>query len=200
MKVVTSGEGADELFGGYNIYLEPDSLKYYQMLPRGLRKKIGAWAQKRPHVKGRNFLIRGSKTVEERFIGNANMFSYEERRKILKHPTNAPSPQEVLKSCYAKVSDLNDASKMQYIDLKNWLPGDILQKADKMSMAHSLELRVPFLTRIYYAGKTASAEGKTEKTCDKIYFQKNSRIAFAAEDIRQKETWIPSADPCMAGG
>lgn len=188
VKVVTSGEGADELFGGYKIYLEPDSLKYYQILPRRLRKKIGAWAQNAPHVKGRNFLIRGSKTVEERFIGNANLFSYEERRRILKHPTGAETPQDLLKDCYAKVSKLNDASKMQYIDLKNWLPGDILQKADKMSMAHSLELRVPFFgPGSICFGKNASAKGKTkkreEKTCDKVYFSKSRRTAFAAENI-----------------
>ena len=192
VKVVTSGEGADELFGGYNIYLEPDSLKYYQMLPRGLRKKIGAWAQKRPHVKGRNFLIRGSKTVEERFIGNANMFSYEERRKILKHPTNAPSPQEVLKSCYAKVSDLNDASKMQYIDLKNWLPGDILQKADKMSMAHSLELRVPFLDKeVFMLARQLQPKAKQRKRVTKYIFRKTAELHLPQKTSDKKKLGFP---------
>lgn len=145
IKVVLSGEGADEFFGGYNIYHEPISLKKYQYLPKGLRKAIAAIAKKLPDIKGRDFLIRGSKSVEERFIGNANMFSVEEREQILKNSPTHVAPKDIVASTYDKCKGLNDIAKMQYIDTNFWLQGDILLKADKMSMAHCLESRVPFL-------------------------------------------------------
>ncbi len=145
LKVVLSGEGADEFFGGYNIYHEPLSLQGYQKLPVWLRKGLAAVAKKLPNFKGKNFVIRGSKTVEERFIGNANLFSVEEREKILKSKLSHKKPMDIVAPHYDKVKGLHDIAKMQYIDINCWLQGDILLKADKMSMAHSLESRVPFV-------------------------------------------------------
>lgn len=143
-----SGEGADEFFGGYNIYHEPFSLAPMQKLPKGLRKGLAAIAGKLPpHMKGRSFLIRASKDLQERFIGNAFMFNEEERAKILKHPTGKYNHMELTRPYYDKVANLDDVTKMQYIDIHFWLIGDILLKADKMSMAHSLEVRVPFLDK-----------------------------------------------------
>ena len=102
-------------------------------------------------MKGKQFLIRGSLGVEERFIGNARIFSYEERRKILKKPTQAVPPARLLEKDYERTKGMRDADRMQEIDLRRWLAGDILMKADRMSMAHSLELRVPFLDREVFA-------------------------------------------------
>lgn len=147
VKVVLSGEGADELFGGYNIYKEPMDIAFYTKLPYGLRKFIGFLAKYLPDIKGKNFLIRGSKTIEERFIGNAFMFTEKERKDILNIQTDAPSPQSLTKPFYNKVKDKDDVTKMQFLDIHMWMAGDILLKADKMSMAHSLELRVPFLDK-----------------------------------------------------
>lgn len=148
VKVVLSGEGADELFGGYNIYKEPLDLQGYMRLPKGLRRFLAKLAAKIPfHIKGKNFLIRGSKTIEERFIGNAFIFSEKERKALLKISTHAPSPQSITKEYYRKAQNLDDITKMQYLDIHMWLAGDILLKADRMSMAHSLELRVPFLDK-----------------------------------------------------
>jgi len=146
VKVVLSGEGADEIFGGYNIYSEPNGTAY-DKLPRGLRRGIGSVAEKFHSGKGVNFLVRKGKDLEERFIGNAYMFTPEERKKLLKIQTNAPDPQEITAPYYEKVQDMDDVTKMQYLDLHMWMAGDILLKADKMSMAHSLELRVPFLDK-----------------------------------------------------
>lgn len=147
VKVVMSGEGADELFGGYRIYHEPISLAKYEKIPLFLRKAAAGLAQVLPNVKGRGFLIRGSKSIEERFIGNANIFSVKERRAILKHETGAKTPQEITGPIYEKVQNQPDITKMQYLDIHLWMVGDILLKADKMSMANSLELRVPFLDK-----------------------------------------------------
>ena len=153
VKVSLSGEGADEFFGGYNIYREPFSLRPITRLPKGLRKALGACAAAIPFkIKGKNYLIRGSKDVEERFIGNAFLFNEKEREKLLKNPTGKYNHTELTKPYYDKVKNLDDTTKMQYIDIHFWLIGDILLKADKMSMAHSLEVRVPFLDRDVFGG------------------------------------------------
>lgn len=147
VKVVMSGEGADELFGGYRIYHEPLSMAKYEKIPMFLRKGVAGMAQLLPNIKGKNFLLRGGKTLEERFIGNANIFSVKERRELLKHNANAVTPQDITRPFYDKVKDAHPITKMQYLDIHLWMVGDILLKADKMSMANSLELRVPFLDK-----------------------------------------------------
>lgn len=148
VKVVLSGEGSDELFGGYNIYHEPDDLAGYQKLPLWLRKALAAVAKALPFpFRGKSFLIRGALPIEENFIGNCSMFTMDEKRKILKGDIPVTRPQELTKKYYDRVADQDDVTKMQYLDINVWLVGDILQKADRMSMANSLELRVPFLDR-----------------------------------------------------
>lgn len=146
LKVVLSGEGADEIFGGYNVYSDPDGT-LYDKLPMPIRRAIGKAAEKLPAKRGVNFFVRKGKTVEERFIGNAFIFSAEERKNLLKIKTDAPHPMELTKPYYSRVKGKDDVTKMQYLDLHMWMAGDILLKADKMSMANSLELRVPFLDK-----------------------------------------------------
>lgn len=147
VRVVLSGEGADEIFGGYNIYLEPKRLRYISWLPLGVRKKLESFAKRLPgNMKGRGYLIRAAHPVNERYIGNAYIFKSEEKKLLFKEKAGE-EPGKFLSEIYDAVGSLNESEQMQSVDLKYWLPGDILQKADKMSMAHSLELRVPFLDR-----------------------------------------------------
>ncbi len=146
LKVVLSGEGADEIFGGYNVYSDPNGT-FYDRLPRFIRRGIGKAAEKLPAKRGVNFFVRKGKDVEERFIGNAYMFTPDDRKKLLKIQTSAPDPMTITKHFYSNVKDKDDVTKMQYLDLHMWMAGDILLKADKMSMANSLELRVPFLDK-----------------------------------------------------
>lgn len=146
VKVVLSGEGADELFGGYRIYHEPYSLRGYQRLPRFLRKFLAACAARLPDFKGKSFLLRGAQTLEERFIGNAKMFTEKEKARLLRD-IPATDPTEKTRAFYAQTAGQDDVTRMQYLDINRWMVGDILLKADRMSMAHSLELRVPFLDR-----------------------------------------------------
>ena len=148
VKVSMSGEGADEFFGGYNIYREPFALAPMQCIPKSVRKFLAKAVSMIPYsFKGKNYIIRASKDVEERFVGNAFMYDMKGREKILKNPTGKYDFKELTKPFYDKVSDKDDVTKMQYIDMHFWLIGDILLKADKMSMAHSLEVRVPFLDK-----------------------------------------------------
>lgn len=148
--VVLSGEGADELFGGYTIYREPLSLRVFRFLPGEVRRGLGKWAHALPRgMKGRGFLLRGSRTLPDRFVGNANIFSESEKEAFVKfRPRDGfDGPKAVTGPLYDRFSEMDEVTQMQSIDIHTWLPGDILMKADKMTMANSLELRVPFLDR-----------------------------------------------------
>ncbi len=147
--VVLSGEGADEFFGGYLIYREPLSLAMLTRLPDPMRRGLRAVSRAMPNgIKGKSFLERGTTPIEERFSGNARIFAADdELRQLLKRNSNGARYTDITKPYYAEASadGLDDVTKMQYVDMSTWLRGDILVKADRMSMAHSLELRVPFL-------------------------------------------------------
>ena len=198
VKVVLSGEGADELFGGYNIYREPDSLKMVSWIPRGIRRRIGQLAAKLPDIKGRDFLIRAGMSVEERFIGNAYIYREKEKRQILRNPIQGPSTQEFLKPFYTRLGShsgkgtLKDMEKMQSVDLNYWLPGDILQKADKMSMAHSLEVRVPFLDKkVYELAKGLSKDQKLAEGTTKYIFRKAVSGSIPQDTDSRKKLGFP---------
>ena len=192
VKVVTSGEGSDELFGGYNIYLEPKALRWVNWMPKKVRKTIGSLAEKMPNVKGRNYLLRCAKDVEERYVGNVYAFSDEERRELLKRDSGAPSTEELLRPCYKKVAKSNDMDKMQYLDLNYWLPGDILQKADKMSMAHSLELRVPFLDRdVFELTRCLPTRAKVRNHQTKYLFRKATESSLPHESADRRKLGFP---------
>ena len=192
VKVILSGEGSDELFGGYVIYHEPMSLARYQRLPARLRKGLAALARRVPgHPKGKGFLLRGADSVEERFIGNANVFTVAQRRKILLHPTDV-TPADLTRPYYAKVSSLKDTEKMQYIDLNFWLAGDILLKADKMSMAHSLESRVPFLDRgVWECAKNIPLSEKVTDENTKVCFREAARRYLSDRQAEKKKLGFP---------
>lgn len=192
IKVVLSGEGADEFFGGYNIYHEPISLKGYQKIPKFIRKGLAKIAKKMPDIKGRDFVIRGSKTVEERFIGNANMFCVEDREALLKTKLTHVTPQDIVASTYKKVNHLNDIAKMQYIDTNFWLQGDILLKADKMSMAHCLESRVPFLdVEVFKYAKTLPIDFRCNDEATKRAFRIAAKKHIPEKTADKKKLGFP---------
>ncbi len=147
VKVALSGEGADEIFGGYNIYHEPYSVSWYNKIPYPIRRGIGVMAYPFRNHTGFNFLVRRSKKLEDRYVGNAFIFDPHDAEKILSYQ-DKHTFKELTKSYYEKAKNYDDVGKMQYIDFNFWLIGDILLKADKMSMANSLEVRVPFLDRM----------------------------------------------------
>lgn len=164
VKVVLSGEGADELFGGYNIYKEPLSLAAYNKIPEPIRRFVGKAAGLLPDIKGKSFLQRGGLRIEERYIGNAKVFSDSQRKKILRIKTGAPDTSQVTRPFFDLGRDYDDSTKMQLVDINTWMIGDILLKADKMSMAHSLELRVPFLDKeVFRLARTIPLKYKVNK-------------------------------------
>jgi asparagine synthase (glutamine-hydrolysing) len=176
--VVLSGEGADELFGGYRIYREPLSLRPLSWLPGPLMRLLHGIVGMLPGgMPGRNYLLRGTTPLEERFLGNAKIFTEDMKgqivngyRDLLKDYKN---PQQIAADYYAKTKHLDPVSRMQYIDMNLWMPGDILMKADKMTMAHSLELRVPFLDKeLYELTRKIPAEYRLAEGTTKYIFRK----------------------------
>ncbi|SET06508.1 asparagine synthase (glutamine-hydrolyzing) [Anaerobranca gottschalkii] len=145
VKVVLSGEGADELFAGYGIYQEPLALKRFEILPDSLKKGLNKIIKPLPNFYGKNYLLRGTTPLTHRFLGNAKIFTDEVKDILVNKNLAYKGPFELVKDIYEDYKDLDPVKQMQIIDIYTWLPGDILTKGDKMSMANSLELRVPFL-------------------------------------------------------
>lgn len=148
VKVVLSGEGADELFGGYTIYKEPLSLEPFERIPGGLRRGLGRISKILPDgMKGKSLLERGSMSMEERYYGNARSFNFEQMQRVIPWAKREWDHREVTAPIYAHSGNMDPVARMQHLDLFTWMRGDILVKADKINMAHSLELRVPFLDK-----------------------------------------------------
>lgn len=193
VKVVLSGEGADELFGGYRIYHEPSSLRPFALVPGKCKKMLADSLQKSTrNFKGKNYLIRGCTPLQKRFIGNAKIFSKNEKEKLLKAKDITTEPSDLLQNMYAGMEKLDDVTKMQNIDIKNWLPGDILLKADKMSMAHSLESRVPFLDRkVYEAADRLPSSLKIRGNQTKYLFRQIAAKGLPEEVSEKKKLGFP---------
>lgn len=148
VNIVLSGEGADELFAGYNIYREPGSLKIFEHIPKLLQSALKSLARQLPEgMRGKSFLERGTTRLEDRFIGNAKLFSEKEKASFIRNYQPEYHFKKVTQPLYDQVRHYEDVQKMQYIDLHTWARGDIIVKADRMPMAHSLQLRSPFLDR-----------------------------------------------------
>ena len=193
VKVVLSGEGADELFGGYNIYREPLDLKWIQKMPRGTKKLLKNMATKLPSdMKGRSFLLRGCTPMEERYVGNAFMFDEAEKRFIMKHHRESTHFTQVTHDLYAQAQDYTPIETMQYVDIHTWLRGDILVKADRMTMAHSLELRVPFLDKeVFNVASKIPAELKTANKTTKYALREAMRGIVPDSILYRKKLGFP---------
>lgn len=188
VKVVLSGEGADELFGGYTVYNEPRVFKWYQrLLPYKLRMALYRMAKKLPDIKGRGFIMRGARPIEEKFIGNAFMYDADDKRRILKDPSIVTKPQDLCRKYYDRVKDYDEVTKMQYLDINLWMVGDILLKADRMSMANSLELRVPFLDKeVFKVASTLPANLRVNRKNTK-YAMRQAAMRHLPPETAQKE-------------
>ncbi len=148
VKAALSGEGADELFGGYPIYLQGGHFaNYVRRVPKALRKIGAGVARILPNFKGRSFIIRGAKEPYQRFLRASYVFRADERQKFLKKPISTLAPEEYSKKYFLAVQNLDEPTQLQYVDMHTWLPYAMILKADRMSMANSLELRVPFMDR-----------------------------------------------------
>ena len=194
--VVLSGEGADEFFGGYTIYREPLSLAPVQALPDPLQKGLRAVSKVIPEgVKGKSFLQRGTTPIEARYYGNARIFTEEEKRRVMRRYDPSVRYTDVTAPIYAEVPELDDVTTMQYVDLYTWLRGDILVKADRMSMAHSLEVRVPFLDKeVFEVAATVPVELKLppRSTDTKYALRRALEGVVPPEIVNRKKLGFPT--------
>ena len=188
VKVCLSGEGADELFGGYNIYRDPFTAQWYDRLPPWLRGGLGAAAGLLPPGPGVNFLVRRGCPLEERYFGPTALMTEREKRRLLADYEGDGDPMFLTEALWDSTEGLDPVSRMQQVDINLWLAGDILLKADKMSMAHSLELRVPFLDREVFALAAAlPAAAKADARMTKIALrQAAARTLPPASAVRKK--------------
>ena len=193
VKVVLSGEGADELFGGYTIYKEPLSLKPFEYLPSPLRKGMHYLSEMLPHgVKGKSLLERGSMTMEERYYGNARSFNFEQMQRVIPWATREWDHREVTAPIYAQSTHMDPVARMQHLDLFTWMRGDILVKADKINMAHSLELRVPFLDKVVFeVAETIPYDLKVSHGTTKYALRKAMEQIVPAHVLNRRKLGFP---------
>ncbi|WP_067728013.1 asparagine synthase (glutamine-hydrolyzing) [Oceanobacillus damuensis] len=193
VKVVLSGEGADELFGGYNIYREPQHLRCFNKMPTWLLKAINRFAAGLPEgMKGKSFLERGTTPLSERYIGNAKMFEENQKMNLLKNYSHAYTYQSLTAAMYQQVKNNHPVEQMQYIDMHTWLTGDILLKADKMTMANSLELRVPFLDmEVYDLASRIPVEYKIADGTTKSILRKAAHGFVPEQVLNRKKLGFP---------
>ncbi len=193
VKVVLSGEGADELFGGYTIYREPLSLRPFEYLPRPVRRSLGKASKPLPEgMRGKSLLHRGSLTLEERYYGNARSFSDAQLRAVLPGFREEWTHTDITAPVYATSDGWDPVARMQHIDLFTWLRGDILVKADKMTMANSLELRVPFLDpEVFAVASRLPADQKITRATTKFALRKALEPIVPAHVLNRPKLGFP---------
>ncbi len=192
--VVLSGEGADEMFAGYELYADTPAMEKYKKLPLGMRRAFGALGKALPEgVKGRNFLMKSAQRPDYWFVGQAMVFPEKEAGAVLKPAyKNGPSALELTVPYYQKTAGQDEVTRKQYLDLNLWMPGDILLKADKMCMAHALELRVPFLDKkIMELAERVPTKYRIQGTENKVVFRKAANKALPDEWANRPKKGFP---------
>ncbi len=193
VKVVLSGEGADELFAGYNEYELPLIHKIYKFLPFSLRKSLYEKTKDKPHFHGKTIITKYGQKPEESYIGQAHIMNDDEANSLLKEKYKSDVKAiDLTKKYYDMVSDMDDDSKKLYLDMNMWIIDDILLKADKMTMANSLELRVPFLDKeMWDLARKIPISHKVTKGTTKYAFRQAAGRAMPDEWSKRRKVGFP---------
>ena len=191
VKVVLSGEGADEFFGGYNSYREEVDYSFYNKIPYFIRHAIAKLCLHLPPIRGINFLVRRGMTLEENYIGVNKVWNEREVKKLLKIPVTLKN-QKITKPVYDEFKGESNLVKMQAIDIHFWLMKDILQKADRMTMANSLEGRVPFVDKeVFQVAASLPLEYKVTKENTKVALREAAKKVIPTEAYKKKKLGFP---------
>lgn len=193
VKVVLSGEGSDEMFAGYNEYYEPLSLRIYAKIPLIIRQMIRNIVKIFPHFPGQNTLIKYGLPFDERYIGHGTLMEEWEANEILcDNLKNNETIHDVLKPIYDRIKKQNLLTQKMYIDMHFWLPQDILLKADKMTMANSLELRVPLLDlNVFNCAKKVPLKFLIHGKQTKYLFRKIAHKKIPVEWAQRRKLGFP---------
>ena len=191
VKVVLSGEGADEFFGGYNYYREEVDYSFYNKIPFFIRHGISKFCSLFPPVRGINFLVRRGEKLEDSYIGVNKVWSDKEIKKLLKTPVTIQN-KEITKPVFDKFKGQSNIVKMQAIDINFWLMKDILQKADRMTMANSLEGRVPFVDKeVFKIASSLPLNYKVTKENTKVALRDAAKKVIPNESYKKKKLGFP---------
>ena len=191
LKVVLSGEGADEFFGGYNYYREEVDYKFYNKLPFCIRHAIGKVASIFPEGRGFNFLVRRGEKLENSYIGVNRNFSSKMAKKVLKNNYELKAI-DVTKDVYNEFKNYSNIDKMQAIDINFWLMKDILLKADRMTMASSIEGRVPFIDKeVFKVASHLPFDYKVTKENTKVALRAAAKEVIPTEAYKKKKLGFP---------
>ena len=191
LKVVLSGEGADEFFGGYNYYREEVDYKFYNKIPYGIRHVIGKIAGLFPEVRGFNFLVRRGEKLENSYIGVNRNFSQKMAKKVLNKNYELKAI-DVTKEVYNEFKGYSNIDKMQAIDINFWLMKDILLKADRMTMASSIEGRVPFIDKeVFKVASTLPFDYKVTKENTKVALREAAKEVIPTDAYKKKKLGFP---------
>lgn len=190
---VLSGEGADEMFGGYEIYKEFQSLKMFRYVPSTLRKPLLNLAKKLPEgLKGKSFLYRGLTPLKDRYVGNAHIFDEEEKQQLLHHYRAEHSTHKYVEKYFNRVQDYHPMEQMQYIDWHTWMPDNILLKANRLSWAINLDVRFPFVDKkIYEIGKQLKVEEKITRKATKVLLREASEGLVPEHVLHARKKGFP---------
>lgn len=192
VKVVLSGEGADEFFGGYGYYRRYIDTVFYNKLPFWFRRFVSKVCGLLPEVRGINFLVRSGKTLEEDYISVNKVFTEREAKGIVNFKSNYLSNSEITAPVYKEQCNQNNVTKMQAIDIKFWLVNDILQKADKMTMANSIEGRVPFTDiEVFKLARTISYEHKITHENTKVALRQAAKEVIPTDAYNKEKLGFP---------
>ncbi len=193
LKVVLSGEGSDELFGGYRIYNETQTSSKIYQLPKLVKAPLKWLSNVLPdNVKGKQLLYRGTTPLSERYVGNAFIFDEKTKKSILKTADDTVHFTDVTRQLYKDIEGMPPVTQMQYVDMNTWLRGDILVKGDRLSMAHSLEVRVPFLDKeVFELASTLATEEKLSHGTTKYIFRHAFRDLVNEETVMRPKLGYP---------
>ena len=191
VKVVMSGEGADEFFGGYGTYLEDISQSWYMKIPYFLRHAAAMIAKALPDVRGLNFIYRRGQHLEDYNIGLGRVFRDEEAMRIVKNK-NQIHTKEIVAPLYSDYKDKDDTSKRQVIDYYYWLVKDFLHAVDRNTMMFSLEARTPFLDdKVYEVARKLPFEAKINSETTKPALRMAAKSVIPNESYKKKKLGFP---------
>lgn len=191
VKVVLSGEGADEFFAGYNTYRETVDMSFYNKIPYFMRHMVAVVLGYLPEFRGRNFLVRRGTKLEDEYIGMNRVFSDKEASKVIGHKSKIKN-KDLTAPIFNKFKDKNDLIKMQAVDINFWLVKDILHKADRMTMANSLELRVPFIDKeVFSLASSLEMDKKVTKVNTKVALREAAKQVIPNESYKKKKLGFP---------
>ena len=191
VKVVMSGEGADELFGGYNSYQEEVDGSAYMKIPYPLRRAASAIASLLPEMRGLNFIYRRGRRLEDEHIGLGRVFRDKEALKLVRSGDQV-DPTGLVKPYYAAHRKDSTMVQRQVIDFYFWLVNDFLFAVDRNTMMFGLEARTPYLDQaVFEVARHLTTDQKVNRETTKVALRQAAKAVIPNEAYKKKKLGFP---------